>query len=94
MHLPPPSDGFERPSSPTVEEGLLPGLEFVGPGRDCVSKLYELAAERDFTQEQDEGIQPGERAEHTHITYCSVHHFNTQQSNTYTKYTNMDNIEL
>ena len=53
-------------SSPTVEEGLLPGLEFVGPGRDCVSKLYELAAERDFTQEQDKGIQPGEKAEHTH----------------------------
>lgn len=48
-------------SSPAVEEGFLPGFEFVCTGCDCISKLYELAAERDLTKEQHEGSQPGER---------------------------------
>lgn len=43
---------------PAVEEGFLPGFEFVCAGCDCICKLYELAAERDLTEEQDEGIQP------------------------------------
>lgn len=47
--------------SPTVEEGFLPRLEFVCSGCHCISKLYELAAERDFAEEEDEGVQPGDR---------------------------------
>ncbi len=43
---------------PTVEEGFLPRFEFVCTGCDCIGKLYELAAERDLTQEQHEGVQP------------------------------------
>lgn len=46
---------------PAVEEGFLPGFEFVCTRRHCIGKLYELAAERDLTKEQHKGVQPGRR---------------------------------
>lgn len=45
-------------NSPTVEQGFLPWSQFVSTSCHCVSKLYELATEGDFTQEQNKGIQP------------------------------------
>lgn len=49
-------------SSPAVEGGFLPGPQPVGPGGHGVGELDELAAERSLAQEQDESVEPPERA--------------------------------
>lgn len=50
------------PCSPAVEGCFLPGSQLVGPGGNGVGELDELAAERGLAQEQDEGVEPPERA--------------------------------